>query len=284
VFGPNASAADVTASLLAQRNVAAIVLTRRERLPDFQQLVDDDRLFYLACGELATRDLEALIESARGAQHATPALDRYVSATSLRRIAIAQSVAEFAEALRAAAMSTVDCERTRCVLFDSERHALWVPNESGGNSTASGIAGFILHTGLTVCVPHLGRDPRFDRDLDNPDGDPTDRFIGVPIRADGRVVAVIAAMRPAHALPFEPIDIAGLEALAAHASPYAAAWLVDSRDVAGPFRTRALRAVEPTSEPLRLDSAWMRRATWLFVVTLIALIATLLALKGWILE
>jgi hypothetical protein len=76
-----------------------------------------------------------------------------------------------------------------------------------------------------------------------------------------------------------------MEALAAHASPYAAAWLGDT-DSIGPFRRGALRAVEQppgsASEPLQLEPAWMRRATWLFFTTLLALLAAFVALKEWL--
>jgi threonine/homoserine efflux transporter RhtA len=47
-----------------------------------------------------------------------------------------------------------------------------------------------------------------------------------------------------------------------------------------------LRAVEQppgsASEPLRLESVWMRRATWLFFTTILALLAVFGALKGWV--
>jgi hypothetical protein len=285
VFGPNASADDVAATLdaLPETACSAIVFAARESLADFQRLIDDDRLFYLACGELPARELDALIDGALGERKPSATLDRYVTAASLRRIALAQSIVELAHALREAAAAAVAAEHTRCILFDGERGTLWVPDESPSESPAAGLAGFIFRTGVTVCLPHLGGDPRFDRDLDHPGGDGADRFLGVPLYADGKVVAVLAAMRPAHALPFEPLDVAAMEALAAHASPYAAAWLDDAPAGSGPFRRRALRAVEQqpgsASEPLRLESAWMRRATWLFFTTLLALLAAVVAVK-----
>lgn len=287
VFGPNASASDVTDTLdeLQDTPCSAIVLTGRESLSDFQRLVDGDRLFYLACGELPARELDALIDSALGERKPAATLDRYVNAASVRRIALAQSVVELTNALRAAAAATVAAERTRCVLYDSERGTLWVPNESAGESPAAGLVSFIFRTGLTVCLPHLDGDARFDRDLDNPEGDAADRFLGVPLCAGGKVVAVLTAMRSDHASPFEQLDIAAMEALASHASPYAAAWLDDTPNAGGPFRVRALRAVEQppgaASEPLHLESAWMRRATWLFFTTLLVLLAAFVALKEW---
>jgi len=288
VFGPDASADEVTATLDALPNTvcSAIVCASRESLPEFQRLIDDDRLFYLACGELPARELEALIDSALGKRTPVATIDRYITATSLRRIALAQSIVELTNALRAAAAMTVDAERTRCVLFDSERGTLWVPDESAAESTATGIAGFIFRTGAAVCLAHLDGDPRFDRDLDNPEGEAADRFLAVPIFAGGKVVAVLAATRSRSALPFEPLDIAAMEALAAHASAYAAAWLADAPDVGGPFRLRALRAADQTpgsaSEPLQLESVWIRRATWLFFASLLTLLAAFVVLKGWL--
>jgi hypothetical protein len=54
VFGPGASANEDTATLNALQDTAcsAIVFAARKSLADFQRLVDDDRLFYLASGEL----------------------------------------------------------------------------------------------------------------------------------------------------------------------------------------------------------------------------------------
>jgi hypothetical protein len=288
VFGPDASANEVTATLDAVPNTvcSAIVFASRESLPDFQRLIDDDRLFYLACGELPPRELEALIDSALGERKPVATIDRYITAASLRRIALAQSIVELTNALRAAAGMTVGAERTRCVLFDSERGTFWVPDESAAESTAAGLAGFIFRTGASVCLAHLDGDARFDRDLDNPEGDAADRFVGVPICAGGKVVAVLTAMRPGSASAFEPLDIAAMEALAAHASPYAAAWLADAPDAGGPFRLRALRAADQTpgsaSEPLQLEAVWMRRATWLFFASLLTLLAAFIVLKGWL--
>lgn len=115
VFGPDASANEVTATLdaLQDTGCSAIVFAARESLADFQRLVDDDRLFYLAGGELPPRELAALIDSALGERKPAPTLDRYLTAPSLRRIALAQSIVELTNALRADAANTVAAELTR---------------------------------------------------------------------------------------------------------------------------------------------------------------------------
>ena len=282
VFGPGAFAADVTASLdaLAPLTVTAIVLTTKDQLPDFQELIDSDRIFYLSCGELPARELDALIDSALAQKQLNAAPDRFLGAVNLRRIAIAQSVNELADALRFAAANTVDAERTRCVLFDRGSNALWIPGESDGESTAVGLVSFILRTGTTVCVPRLGDDVRFDLDLD---GEPSDRLVGVPVVANASPVAVLVATRNAQQPAFEPVDVAAMEALAAHASPYVAAWLIEP-EIDGPFRYGALReqqqAQNAPRDPLQLDPVWMQRATWLSISALVALLLAFALWKG----
>lgn len=291
VFGPDASAASVAAWLdaLAQQapNTVCtnIVVAPKERIAEFQELIDADRLFYLSRGALRERDLDALIESALVSQRPDVSLDRYPSANDLRRMALAQSASELADALRSAAANAVQAERTRCVLFDRQRQVLWAPNESDeGESPAVGLVSFIQRTGMTVCLPRMGDDPRFDLDLDNPYGESSDRFLGVPIRAGrGATMAVLVVVRPAQEPPFEPLDIAEMEAIAAHAGPYVASWLVDPEEAEGPFRSSALRALDQPltagPEPLRLEAKWMRRAPWLAIAAFAAFVLALVFVR-----
>ena len=291
VFGPGISAEDVAASLEAMLQHAphtacpSIVLAAEEQLAGFQELIDADRLFYLSRTGLSDRDLNALIDSALALPRVQASLDRYLTADQLRRIALAQSVAELADALRAAMSSAVDAERTRCLLYDSERQILWAPNDSSdGYSAAAGVVSFIHRTGLTVTLPRLGDDARYDLDLDNPGGESADRFLGVAVRAGrGEIIAVLTALRPTPERAFEPLEIAALETVAAHASPYLAAWLVEPEETASPFRRRALRELEqPLSagpEPLRLESHWMRAASWLVAAVFVALLLALVFVR-----
>ena len=285
VFGPGANACNVTIALdvLAEHAVdtrcTAIVLTTREQLADFQPLVDADRLFYLSGGELPERELDALIDGARGIQRREASLDHFLRVDDLRRMALAQSVADLSDALQSAIGNIAGARRSRCVLFDREHEVLWTPGEAGQEeSAAAGLVSFILRTGMTVCLTRLDGDPRVDPDLDNPDGALSDRFLGVPVRAGhGAIVAVLVALRPAHDAPFEPLDVAALEALAAHASPYLGTWLLDAPS--GPFRLRALRELDQPllngPEPLRLEPRWTRGTPWLAVAAFVAFLLAL---------
>jgi multidrug efflux pump subunit AcrA (membrane-fusion protein) len=301
-FGPGCSAEEVQAALGELEREApgapclSVVLAGTSDLADFQDLVDDDRLFYLSRGSLSDRDLAGLIASAAETllrrMNGAERQERSLSVETLRRLALARSLPELAEAVGSAILQTTSAQRGRCLVFDPQRQALWNPTAEGaeeepepGESPAVGLASFILRTGLTLCLPRAGEDPRFDSDLDNPDGEPAERFLGVPVRgADGEgspVSAVLVAVRHAQEPPFEPREIAALETVAAHVAPYLAA-LAPAAEAPGlrrgPFRERALREREMSLvplEPLRLAPGWTRWTYWLMVG---ALAAALLAL------
>lgn len=302
-FGPGCSAEEVRAALGGIESRApripclSVVLAGTSDLIGFQDLVDEDRLFYLSRGPLSERDLTGLIASAAETLlrrvHGAERQERPASVEALRRLALARSLPELAEALVPAVLQATSAQRGRCLVFDPRRQALWNPTpgddgddgddgsaEGSGESPAVGLASFILRTGLTLCLPRVGEDPRFDPDLDNPEGEPAERFLGAPVRgADGEVAAVLVAVRHAQEPPFEPREIAALEAVAAHAAPYLAA-LAPAGEVLqrGPFRERALREREMSAtplEPLRLAPGWTRWTYWLMVA---ALAAGLLAL------
>lgn len=298
VFGPGATPEQVRSALDRLAREApdtaclSLVLAGTDDLAGFQDLIDEDRLFYLAGGALSERDLAGLTASASAAleqrvhvpaQRPAPStlpLDRLLNADHLRSLALAQGAEEVAEAVRAAVLRAVGADRARCAFYDPERQALWIPGEGTDpedrESPAVGLTSFILRTGVPLCLPRIGDDPRFDSDLDDPEGNPADRFLGVPVRAgEGEVVAVLTAVRPPGEPAFEPLEIAALEAIAAHVAPYLKAWLPASgAATSGPFRAQALRELESPAalglEPLRLTPGWTRWTWWLAVATLIA--------------
>jgi len=284
VFGPDASACNVMIALDALAEHAAgtrcttIVMTTREQQADFQALVDAGRLFYLSCGALAERELDALIDGARGVPRREAALNHFLPADDLRRMALAGSVADLSHALQGAIGNAVSTNRSRCVLFDRAHDVLWTPGETDEESAAVGLVSFILRTGMTVCLARLEGDPRVDPGVDNPDGTLTDRFLGVPVRAaHGPIVAVLVALRPAQEAPFEPLDVAALEALAAHASPYLGSCLLDAPS--SPSRLRALRDLDQPlfdgPKPLRPEPRWTRSIPWLAVGAFVAFLLAL---------
>jgi hypothetical protein len=290
VFGPEATARgvmvalDELASLAPRTRCSSIVLSAPEQLADFQPLVNADRLFYLSGGDLPERQLAALVEGARGMNGRDGAIDLSLPIDDLRRMALAENVAEVADSVERSAGTVVESRRSRCVLFDREEDVLWTPGDGGEESSAAaGLVSFILRTGMSVCLARMAGDSRVDLDLDNPDGVSSDRFLGVPVGAPrGAVVAVIVALRPQQNAPFEPRDVATLEALAAQVSPYLAAWLVQSPG--SPFRYHALRHLDQPllagPEPLHLKPLWTRGTPWFVAATFAAFVLALLFVVG----
>lgn len=286
LFGPGAIAQDVTKALdllaaqAPRTRCTSIVLTAREEMAAFQPLIDEDRLFYVCCGDLPESELAALIYG----DGRDGSADVFLPPEDLRRMATAENVAEVADAVERAIGVVVESRRCRCVLFDRERQALWCPGDASEEASAAvGLASFIVRTGMTVCLAQLAGDPRADLDLDNPDGDPSDRFLGVPVRAPrGVIVAVLIAIRPERDPAFQPAEVAILEALAAHASPYLATWLIETPG--SPFRHNALRELDQPllagPEPLRLDAAWTRGTSWLAAAAFAAVLLALVFVLG----
>ncbi|MEA2570284.1 MAG: hypothetical protein QOI24_2285 [Acidobacteriota bacterium] len=263
VFGPGAVACDVIAvlDLFAGKGTrcTSIVLTARDQLADFQPLIDADRLFYLSCGDLPERQLDALIDGARAIDGREGSDELFLPAEDLRRMATAENVADVADAVERAIGSVIETRRSRCVLFEREHQVLWSPGDASEEASAAvGLVSFIVRTGMTVCLTRLDSDPR------------------------GAIVAVLIALRPEHDPPFEPKDVAMLEALAAHASPYLVTWLIETPG--SPFRHNALREIDQPllagAEPLRLNAAWTRGTPWLAVATVAALLLALVFAVG----
>lgn len=292
-FGPGSTPGRIRAVLetlereAPQTACLSVALAGTDDLAAFQDLIDDDRLFYLSRGPLSDRDLAGLLEGAAGALERrmqrralrTASPDGSLPVDLLRQFALARTLEELAGAAVAAVSQATGAERGRCLIYDPRREAVWSPGdgadpETAGESPAVGLVSFILRSGQTLCLPRVGEDTRFDADLDNPGGDPADRFLGVPVRnAEGDVVAVLAALRPARETPFEPREIAALETVASQVSPYLAAWAPSAVPESGPFRERALRerdlSLTPL-EPLRLTPAWTRWTWWLLMASLAA--------------
>jgi len=81
-------------------------------------------------------------------------------------------------------------------------------------SSRDGLAGVVAHTGKTLEVRDLARDPRFAHDIAVETGYEPDAMTLIPVMDGGHVVGVLSMLDPD-----EPTDgsRAALEALAAHA-------------------------------------------------------------------
>ena len=125
-------------------------------------------------------------------------------------------------------------ERLRA-LTNADRGALFVMDPEGKSLTSvfadgtevtmpvgSGIAGHVAQTGAGACLRDAAADPRFNPAVDARTGYRTQSLLCVPLRAEGRVVAVAQLLNKrgpdgAGALPFTAHDRAGVSALGAYA-------------------------------------------------------------------
>ncbi len=209
----------------------------------FQDLIDEDRVFYLSQGELPPRALSELVRSAldrrRSIVEAPIAQVRAGLRQALqvaRRVAVQPDLASAGELLQLAVEEAVETDRAYCLLYDPEREVLWSRNtglesEERHESSAVGLVSFVAHTGRPVRVERATEDPRYEREADDPLGaslgGSCEHLLAVPVRAqvagDDRVLAVLSAVRGSdlhHGKdPFSPADEAALELLAATVAP-----------------------------------------------------------------
>jgi membrane fusion protein (multidrug efflux system) len=208
----------------------------------FQDLIDEDRIFYLSQGKLPLPDLSDLIRSALerrrtlsrrndqdegGATASAPTRKRQALQVA-RRIAAQPSLASAGELLRIAAEETVAADRVHCLLYDPHQELLWardtgIEAEDRQESAAVGLVSFVARTGRAVRLERFAEDPRYEREADDPAGTQGERFLAVPVlapdSATATVLAVITAIRDAGRAPFSEDDQEALELLASTVAP-----------------------------------------------------------------
>ncbi len=268
----------------------------------FQDLIAEDRIYYLSPRPPAPDELAALIgnavrlyEARRDAAAlppgsgaaAPPSHARLEISEVLRALALQANLGDRAEVLAEAAREAVDAQRAYCLLYDPHDDTLWTRDRATGgerrDSAAVGIASFVLRSGLGLLVPRAGRDSRYDREADDPEGDGSERLIAVPVRdEEGRVLAVLVAVRSAREAEFGAAQLEQLERLAGPAAPF----LPPPRpeEVLGDdtlFRREALerfQTLDEAHDPLRISPAWTRWTYWSLLGVLVA--AVLFAMIG----
>ncbi len=255
----------------------------------FQDLIAEDRIFFLSQRPPALDELAALIGNAvrlyEARLGAAPAAEsaaispRFGISEVLRQLALQPGLGDRADVLAEAARETVDAQRAYCLLYAPQDDTLWTRDRITGterrDSAAVGIASFVLRSGLGVMVARAGRDARYDRDLDDPEGDGSERLLALPVRDDeGRVLAVLVAVRSAREAEFGAAQMDLLARLAAPAAPF----LPPPRpeEVLGDdalFRREALetyQALDEANDPLRISPAWTRWSYWTMLGALVA--------------
>jgi multidrug resistance efflux pump len=269
----------------------------------FQDLIDRDRVFYLSPEPVPAADLIALLRS--GAERWRAAIqrgdgeERRRTVFARRLLAATQSISAqrkpegVARAAAEAVEEVTEAERGYCLLYDRATETLWEPprdadlEEERRESAAVGLVSFVLRTGRPLAVERIGADPRFDREADDPKARGDERFAAMPVLGpDGRVLAVLAAVRRAEERMFDDEDLKGFTLLAEQAAPtFAQLAIADQADglpAAALFREEAVEhhnvGMRGEGDVLRVDPGWMRWTFRLLVTVLVAgLLFTLIA-------
>jgi membrane fusion protein (multidrug efflux system) len=263
----------------------------------FQDLIAEDRIFYLSQEPPPPRELDALVRSAvrrfRMAAGLPPAAGPAAwsreDSDLLRRLGPQAAPEDVAALVAEAAAGRVNADRTYCLLYDAGRETLWARDPASASrrdeSAAVGLVSFVLRSGLPARLPHAGDDPRYEREADDPAGDGRERFLAVPLLLpDGEVVAVLSATRDSSRPEWSEVEQAELERLAAQAAPYLAALMPEGSMSAisanrllgspepGLFRRKVveqmLRPSQAEADPLRLSPIWTRISYWVLLVAL----------------
>jgi len=272
-----------------------LVLAGGPDLSAFQEWIDQDRLFYLTAEPIPADDVAALLRSGlerrragfprlRGEAEAARRLAAAVGA-----VAAASTASGAARALASAADDLMEADRASCLFHDPVRDLLWAGEEGDPDarreSAAVGLVSFVARTGLPIALERIGRDPRFDRDADDPPAEGDERFAAVPVRvADGEpVLAVLSVVRAGQDPAFTAADLGLLRRLAEQTAPLLARLLPAPEEAASAgaaqalFREQALRihqeGMRIEGDLLRADPRWMQ---WTYRLLLAVLVATLL--------
>jgi len=220
---------------------------------------------------------------ARPAPLADPIATRQVLDRA-RQIGRQPDLARAARHAGAAVLDLAQCERARVLFHDDESGLLWseLAGEDGEVRASAGVAGFAVRTGAGVIVPRAGGDPRYRAAVDDPHGDGSERLAAQPVLdRDGRVQAVLIAIRRADQPAFGEPELRKLEAFADAWAPFVQQLaLQQEADQVIEGQVRERRANElfrqeaidhlvrrgHRGDVVRVHPGWIHAAYWLVVV------------------
>jgi membrane fusion protein (multidrug efflux system) len=215
-------------------------------------------------------------EEARDAQRAITAARKLAAVTDL---AVCESTT--VEIL----VELLEVDRAYLLYYDHNDATLWSQTRLNAGSddrrAVAGLAGFAARTGVVAIAQQAGADPRFVGEIDDPNGDETDRLIAQPVYgADGLVHAVLVGARRGRRPPFGPSETMLLARFARLVTPvldqlsiqvHAEAILDDEAGDQKLFRRAAIeaQAMPRWGDVVRVSPGWLSWAYWLLVVLLV---------------
>ena len=282
-----------------------MVLTAGPEPELFQELIDNDELYYLSQQLPPRADMRDILSSAVQ-HHRLPArqpveagddMASLQSALELGRLLARESTPDRAFALtRQAIEQLVDADSAECLLYNPQDETLWTrqadTDEQRIESAAAGLVSFVVRTGVPVNLEHVGQDPRYDPEADNDGGPPDQRFLAVPVSGnDQRRLAVVVALRQAGRVPFSDRDRISLQFLAEQIAPIFGRFALQARldelserqhtafatEAGEVFRREALehhnRGFDDQGNLLELSPSW---TPWAYRLLLMVFVAAIL--------
>jgi hypothetical protein len=153
---------------------------------------------------------------------------------AVRRVALQPDLACAAHEARSGMADLTGSERVHCLFRDPGTGVLWSLEEIADAPVPrpadhAGITTFAARTGAPVAAERAADSPLYRPELDDPDGDGSERLIAQPVFSGSAVIAVIAAVRPASAPPYSPAERLAVAAFAEHGGPILQHFLLDHR-------------------------------------------------------
>lgn len=302
VLGP-ALAPQRSAALLRALPAAAtanVVLASGKEKSFFQDLVDEDRIFFLSEAPGRAADVAHVVASAVRHRATKREAARLPGPRNLRVLALARRLSSardvdgvVAQLLRWTT-TTLPAARAHLLLYDPKTETLIAPSYDDvperRESAAAGLAAFVARTATAVRVSRADEDPRYDREADDPEGRGNERWAAVPVgRARGfsaaDTIAVLVVVRAAAMPPFSDDEMSLLREVADEIASPLDRVVTETKLLTGgsdqPFRSQALAAQfgpdERAGDVLRLSPAWTSLAYVLVLTAIVAAIAGALA-------
>jgi membrane fusion protein (multidrug efflux system) len=302
---PGTSAADFLQRVVTrfpQAGTVNVVLAAGEVREAFQELVDEDELFYLSSEPLPVSEIGSVIRGAidhhevrRQPRPESRWQDSGAAAHVLdmmRNLARAEGIKEAAPLIAETVVEIMIAERVHLLLYDPIEETLSAINddEERVESAAAGLVGFVARSGSSVLVPEARSDPRFDQEADDPPGSGDEQLLVVPVvDSSRRVLVVLVAVRSSDQPRFSQDERDRLRLLAGQLTPVfqhltlkSELEAVTTRDVAAMqkqsadiYRQEALEYHEAhgvEGRLLDLSPAWTRWTYWLVLtITMVGL-------------
>lgn len=225
VFGPVLKPLQMRSLLLSRSERKAprsinIILYDKTPQSAFQDMLDDDMIFYISHVSIAAKQLRSTVDASlrcyteqlSATKIARPAQDDEEYLSSLcQRLTRKTDLPGVTCAISEELARLLGATKARCLFYDPENEMLYADDSERGLqeaiSVVAGVVGYVARTGELVRVESLTKDPRYDPVADNPGETRGAHFIAHAIlAADGATIGVLIATRPSYLSPFAEAD------------------------------------------------------------------------------